>query len=65
MILGLRLTEGIRLAEFEVRFGKKLEDVYGSVTEKYGKMGLLEQEAGMLRFSKRGMNVSNVILAEF
>ena len=65
MILGLRLTEGIRMAEFEMRFGRKLGEVYGSVTEKYGQMGLLEQEAGMLRFSKRGMDVSNVILAEF
>ena len=65
MILGLRLTEGIRIREFRERYGKELEEVYGSVTEKYLKLQLLEREGDMLRFSKRGMDVSNVILAEF
>lgn len=65
MILGLRLTAGISSLEFYTRFGRKLEDVYGTVITKYEGMSLIERNGGNFRFSKRGMDVSNVILAEF
>jgi len=65
MILGLRLTAGVSTLEFYTRFGRKMEDVYGTVIGKYEGMNLLEKNDGNIRFSKRGMDVSNVILAEF
>jgi len=65
MILGLRLIQGVSLLEFYTRFGRKMEDVYGNVISRYEGMGLLERNGGNIRFSKRGMDVSNRILAEF
>jgi len=65
MILGLRLTEGIRLSEFSARFGTAPAEVYGPVLEKYIRLGLLEHVGDTLRFTKRGMEISNIVLAEF
>jgi len=65
MILGLRLTAGISTLDFYTRFGRRLEDVYGTVITKYEGMSLLERNGGNIRFSRRGMDISNVILAEF
>jgi len=65
MILGLRLTEGISVRDFYGRFGSEMQEVYGSVIDKYMELNLLEREDGMLRFTKRGMDISNIILAEF
>jgi hypothetical protein len=44
MILGLRLTEGVSSAEFEERFGEKLEGRYGDRLEKLVANGLLTVE---------------------
>jgi oxygen-independent coproporphyrinogen-3 oxidase len=41
MILGLRLVEGVNSAEFEERFGEKLEDKYGDRLGKLVANGLL------------------------
>lgn len=35
MYLGLRMTEGISEIDFEQNFGQKLENIYGSVLQKY------------------------------
>lgn len=45
MFLGLRLTGGVRTAEFERRFGVTMEAVYGEVIERLLKEGLLEASA--------------------
>ncbi len=42
MFLGLRLTGGVRMAEFDRRFGVSMEEVYGEVIERLSKEGLLE-----------------------
>ena len=43
MFLGLRLTGGVRMEEFERRFGVPMEVVYGDVIERLSEEGLLEQ----------------------
>lgn len=65
MFLGLRMTEGISVTEFREVFGVSLEQIYGKVLEKYKKLELLEERGGRLRLTRRGISVSNPILADF
>ncbi|MEE1114242.1 MAG: radical SAM family heme chaperone HemW [Eubacterium sp.] len=65
MILGLRLTNGVSSREFEERFGAGLDEVYGSVIRKYRSLGFLETEGDRVRLNRKGLSVSNTIMAEF
>ncbi len=65
MILGLRMTDGIDMEDFEETFGEPVENVYGTVIRKYISMGLLEERNGWLYFTERGISVSNSVMAEF
>lgn len=69
MFLGLRLTEGISEMEFFRRFSCTLETVYGDVLEKLARQELMEryerEGAAFWRLTKRGIDVSNCVLAEF
>lgn len=65
MILGLRMREGVKEKEFSDTFGGRLEDFYGKVMDKYIMQGFLEKKDGWLRLTARGIDVSNVILADF
>lgn len=65
MFLGLRMTEGISDEEFSEQFGCTLREIYGSVLTRYQKTGFLEYKDGFWRFTRKGIHVSNVILADF
>lgn len=65
MFLGLRMTRGIEKAEFQNRFGCSVEEIYGEVLEKYEPMGLLQEEDGRIFLSRKGIHISNTIMAEF
>lgn len=65
MFLGLRKTDGISIDEFYGNFGRSIYDVYGDVTEKMIKQELLAVRDGRLFLTDRGLDVSNVIMAEF
>ena len=69
MFLGLRLTAGVSAAEFERRFGRSLESVYGEVLCRLEEEGLLAMEGRgenrRYRFTELGLDVSNYALAEF
>ena len=65
MFLGLRLTKGISISEFERQFGKNIRDVYGKVIDKYADLGLLEICGDYLRLSEKGLDVSNTVMADF
>lgn len=65
MILGLRMNEGVSEAGFEERFQCKIDEIYGDILEKYIAGGFLKREEGKIFFSREGISVSNVILAEF
>ena len=67
LFLGLRQTKGISLAEFEKQFQKKPEQLYEEVIGKGVRQGLLLYDAPerRLRLTERGLDVSNVVLAEF
>ena len=65
MILGLRKNEGVDIQEFECRFINSPYEVYGDIIDKHIKNGLLVHERGFLRFTERGMRLSNTVLCEF
>ena len=65
MFLGLRMTKGISETEFEKTFGEGMPDKYQKILEKYEQSGFLEKNQEWWCFSRKGIHVSNQILAEF
>lgn len=65
MILGLRMNCGVSESEFLERYHCGIDDVYGPVLEKYVSGGFLVRENGRIFFTREGISVSNVILADF
>jgi len=66
MMTGLRLTrEGISSAEFESRFGARLDEVYGKDIEELTRLGLLERQAERLRLTRRGRLLGNQVFMRF
>ncbi len=65
MILGLRMTDGVSENEFLHRFGKTADRVYGDVIRHYTDLGLLERENGRIRLTRRGISLSNTVMADF
>ena len=56
---------GIESMEFERRFGTPLESVYGDVIRKHIRQGLAERTPRGLRLTRRGIDVSNYVLADY
>lgn len=65
MFLGLRLMKGVEEAAFQKAFGESVDAVYGAVVSRLTKQGLLERAGGRLFLTPRGIDVSNVVFAEF
>ena len=65
MILGLRMMKGVSVTKFKEKFGCELYEIYGEIIGKYIKMELLEKEGDYLHFTRRGISVSNPVLADF
>ncbi len=65
MFLGLRMMEGVKEAQFVADFGITMEEVYGPVLQKMQVDGLLERTDGAIRLTKRGIDVSNYVMAAF
>lgn len=65
MFLGLRLMCGVSKIEFEQRFGVSMEEVYGTVIQKYEKQGYLTWNHNYLKLTDAGIDVSNIIMADF
>lgn len=60
-ILGLRLIEGVDLAAFERRFGRRFEDVYATELPELFGYGLLERAEGHIRLTARGRLLGNEV----
>ena len=65
MFLGLRLADGVLAEDFEREFGSPLRSVYGDVIDELLRTGLLQQEQGALRLTRRGLLLSNQVFARF
>ena len=65
MFLGLRMTDGTDAGEFERRFGRSLESVYGDVIRRHIRQGVAEHTQKGIRLTARGIDVSNYVLADY
>lgn len=65
LFLGLRRMQGISMDAFARRFHVSYEAVYGQVTKRLLQLGLLQQKGEWISLTERGIDVSNVVLAEF
>lgn len=70
MFLGLRLTKGVSYKTFEKQYGRSLQEVYGQVIRQNIAEGLLtviysEQGEQFLALTKRGLDLSNYVMAQF
>ena len=65
MILGLRLTDGVSVSEFEKRFKTPLSCVYGSKIDRFIRDGLLEQKNNKLNLSEKGLDLANLVMRAF
>ncbi|MDK0707825.1 radical SAM family heme chaperone HemW [Clostridium perfringens] len=65
MFMGLRKINGIDENEFKNRFSMNINDVYGEILNKYIGEGLLIRESGRVFLSEKGIEISNVIMADF
>ena len=63
--LGLRRTAGVSEIDFVKRFSVDMHKIFGAVLEKQCKEGYLLHVNAHYRFTEVGMNLSNVLLAEF
>ena len=65
MFLGLRMMEGISKRYFYRSFKTEFDTVYGKVTKKLVKQGLLIEDDDNVRLSKKGIDVSNYVMSEY
>ena len=65
MYLGLRMMQGISRKEFEKYFGESLMECYGEEINRCERQGLLECQGDRIFLTKRGIDVSNRVFAEF
>lgn len=63
--LGLRRTAGVSEIDFVKRFSVDMHKIFGAVLEKQCEEGYLLHDNAHYRFTEVGMNLSNVLLAEF
>lgn len=66
MMLGLRLVrEGVAAARFAARFGRPLEEVFGSEISALTERRLLERVDGRVRLTSEGRLLGNQVFSEF
>jgi oxygen-independent coproporphyrinogen-3 oxidase len=63
--MGLRKTNGISIENFNKRFGKEINLVYGAILKKYIDNGMMLKKGDRLCLSERGIELSNSIMCDF
>lgn len=65
IFLGLRMTSGISKQEFFDTFHQDIETIYKPILDKWTAQKMLTQTKESIQLTDAGMDVSNVILADF
>ncbi len=65
VFLGLRLIQGVNLADFCQRFGIGMTEVFARQVRELEKKGLVELVDGYLRLTGKGLPLANQVFAEF
>jgi oxygen-independent coproporphyrinogen-3 oxidase len=64
MMLGLRITRGVRDEDFTRMHGVSIREAFGEKLDKPIEGGLLEWHEGALRLTRLGMNLENSVLVD-
>jgi len=59
MLLGLRLTEGVRDSDFRERFSESLFSVFSAEIDQLSRQGLIVKNHDRIRLSLRGLDLAN------
>ncbi|MFV9511007.1 radical SAM family heme chaperone HemW [Tepidibacillus sp. LV47] len=65
LMLGLRMLEGVKFADYERIFGETMESKFGPVITKLISKGLLIKDEKRIRLTKKGLIYGNEVFAEF
>ena len=65
MFLGLRMNRGVTRQQFQDTFGIPIEGIYKDALEHLKAEGLLEIQAGIIKLTEKGQDLSNYALAQF
>jgi oxygen-independent coproporphyrinogen-3 oxidase len=65
MMMGMRLSRGIRTDEFRTRFGTNISDVFGPLIDELSGMGLLVSDEVGIRLSDSGHLLGNEVFERF
>jgi oxygen-independent coproporphyrinogen-3 oxidase len=65
MFLGLRMTCGVSREDVQERFNRDIYEVYAPVLNRYIGDGYMATEGDRIFLTDKGIDVSNVILADF
>ena len=64
VMLAMRLSEGVNVADFNAKFGIDFNEKYGALLDDYVDEGFVEKDERGYRFTSQGMFVSNYILSD-
>jgi oxygen-independent coproporphyrinogen-3 oxidase len=65
VFLNLRLRDGFRLADFQARFGRGFEEIFGTRAAALIEGGLLVRDNNRIFLSDRGLELADSVFAEF
>jgi len=65
VFLGLRMARGVDLAAFARELGEDFDARHGATAKRLLDQGLLERADGFLRLTRKGLPVSDSVMAEF
>lgn len=65
MFLGLRKMKGVSVPQFKEEFGVDIMDIYENVINKFKAQKLLECTGDRIYLTDKGIDVSNMVMAEF
>ncbi|MFD1927375.1 radical SAM family heme chaperone HemW [Sporosarcina siberiensis] len=65
LFLGLRMSEGVSSSHFLKKFGKELDEVYGSTLDSLIQSGLIERVGERIKLTKIGVFRGNEVFQQF
>ncbi|MCR5419770.1 MAG: radical SAM family heme chaperone HemW, partial [Lachnospiraceae bacterium] len=65
MILGLRMSEGVKTEEYREKFAEDIRVRYGEEIKKLKKDGLLKEYGGRIFLTERGIDYGNYVFSNF
>lgn len=65
MFLGLRKTKGVSEVDFQERFGKSMDSIYGNVIQEAVQNEFLKREKDNILLTEHGILFSNQVLCDF